>query len=160
MYYIYHIEGIKIGCSKNPKRRVKQQGYTEFTILETHTDIQIASERERSLQKEYGLKVDTTTYSKSIQGYSLDKVKNAGRSSAEKQWKEKRELQIIKSKKGGKINSEKTGKKTYMCDLNGNILMDFKNRKDAARYINGFAAPLKNVVNHPTRTYKGFKWKD
>ena len=47
-----------------------------------------------------------------------------------------------------------------MCDLNGNILMDFKNRKDAARYINGFAAPLKNVVNHPTRTYKGFKWKD
>ena len=62
MYYIYHIPGVKIGCSKNPKRRVKKQGYTEFTILETHTDIQIASERERSLQKEYGFKMDNTLY--------------------------------------------------------------------------------------------------
>jgi Trm5-related predicted tRNA methylase len=160
MYYIYHIPGIKIGCTKTPKRRVEQQGYTEFTILETHTDIQIASERERQLQKEYGYKVDSCDYSKSIQGYSLEKVINAGRASAEKQWKENREIQIDRSKKGGKINSEKTGKKTYMCDKDGNLIMTFKNRKDAARYINGFAAPLKNVINHPTRTYKGYVWKD
>ena len=66
MYYIYHIEGVKIGCSKNPKRRVNAQGYTKFTILETHTDIQIASERERSLQKEYGFKMDNTPYNISI----------------------------------------------------------------------------------------------
>jgi hypothetical protein len=71
MYYIYHIEGVKIGCSKNPKRRVKQQGYTEYTILETHTDIQIASERERSLQKEYGFKVDNKQYKDVITMSSL-----------------------------------------------------------------------------------------
>lgn len=160
MFYIYHIQGIKIGCSKNPKRRVKQQGYIEYEILEQYEDINIASERERELQKQYGYKIDTTTYNKSIQGYSIEKVIKAGKASSKKQWLENREELIERSKKGGKINSEKTGKKTYMCDLNGNVLMDFKNRKDAAKYINGFAAPIKNVINHPTRTYKGYKWKE
>lgn len=160
MYYIYHIPGVKIGCSKNPKRRIKQQGSNDFIILEQYEDIEKASERERELQKEYGYKVDYTTYTKSIQGYNQEKVSKAGKASSLKQWSEKRELQIEKSKKGGKINSEKTSKITHMCDTNGNILMTFKNRKDAAKYINGFAAPLKNVINHPTRTYKGFKWKD
>jgi len=78
MYYIYYIEGIKIGCSKNPKRRVKAQGYTEFTILETHTDIKIASERERSLQKEYGLKMDNTLYSQTISSPTLEGMKKGG----------------------------------------------------------------------------------
>jgi hypothetical protein len=39
MYYIYHIKGVKIGCSTQPKIRVKRQGYTEYEILETHNDI-------------------------------------------------------------------------------------------------------------------------
>ena len=58
MYHIYHIKGVKIGCSTDPKRRVRQQGNTEFEILESHTDIDIASQREIELQKEYGYKVD------------------------------------------------------------------------------------------------------
>jgi hypothetical protein len=89
MYYIYHIEGVKIGCSKNPKRRVKAQGYTEFTILETHTDIQIASERERSLQKEYGLKVDNKQYKDVITMCSLGG--------------------LVGGKKGGLVGGKKAG---------------------------------------------------
>lgn len=54
MYYIYHVEGVKIGVSTNPSKRVKQQGYTDFKILETHNDIYKVSERELELQKEYG----------------------------------------------------------------------------------------------------------
>jgi hypothetical protein len=57
-YYIYHIPGVKIGCSKNPKQRVKTQGYSTFQILETHTDIDIAADREIQLQKQYGYRVD------------------------------------------------------------------------------------------------------
>ena len=50
MYSIYHIPGIKIGCTKQKvSKRIKQQGYTNFEILETHTDINIASEREKEL---------------------------------------------------------------------------------------------------------------
>jgi len=68
IYSIYHIPGIKIGCSDNPKGRVRKQGYTEYTILETHTDIYVASDREQELQKEYGYRVDECPYYKSIIG--------------------------------------------------------------------------------------------
>jgi hypothetical protein len=56
VYYIYHIPGVKIGCSTNPNDRVKRQGYTEFKILESHKDIQIAAKREIELRNQYGYK--------------------------------------------------------------------------------------------------------
>lgn len=67
MYYIYHIPGKKIGCTTNPKRRIEQnQRYKEYQILETHTDINIASQREIELQKQYGYEVDRKPYYKTI----------------------------------------------------------------------------------------------
>jgi len=60
-YYIYHIPGVKIGCSNNPKARVKRQGYSQFEILEEHSDIMIASEREIELQKQYGYQKDNAS---------------------------------------------------------------------------------------------------
>jgi hypothetical protein len=58
MYYIYHIPGIKIGCSINPKIRVKAQKYDYFEILEQHSDINVAAIREIELQKQYGYHID------------------------------------------------------------------------------------------------------
>ena len=46
-YFIYYIPGVKIGCTKDPKRRIKSQGYTEYEILEVHTDIYEAAKREK-----------------------------------------------------------------------------------------------------------------
>ncbi len=54
MYYIYHIEGVKIGCTKNLKRRMREQGFVNYQILESYDDITIAAERERILNIEYG----------------------------------------------------------------------------------------------------------
>jgi hypothetical protein len=65
-YYIYHIPGIKIGCSKTPTKRVNNQGYSEFEILEEHLDIDEASKREKELQRQYGYKVDGPNYSRSL----------------------------------------------------------------------------------------------
>jgi hypothetical protein len=61
MYYIYHIPGVKIGCSTNPNRRVSEQGFSNFEILEKHNDIDIASQREVYLQKQYGYNEKFTT---------------------------------------------------------------------------------------------------
>lgn len=61
MYSIYHIPGVKIGCSKRVSIRVKEQGYTNYEVLETHTEISIARKREIELQKIYGYKVDKGT---------------------------------------------------------------------------------------------------
>lgn len=66
MYYIYHIPGNKIGCSINPKLRVKLQKHSNYEILEQYEDINIASKREIELQKEFGYKVDTVPYSHSF----------------------------------------------------------------------------------------------
>ena len=62
MYYIYHIPGIKIGCTSDLEKRMSDQGFTEWDILETHTDIYEVSDREIQLQKDYGLPVDTEPY--------------------------------------------------------------------------------------------------
>ena len=54
MYYIYHISGVKIGCTKHLTRRMREQGFEEYEILETHDDIDVASKREIELQNEFG----------------------------------------------------------------------------------------------------------
>lgn len=55
MYYIYHIPGVKIGCTKNYPARPASQS-DNYELLEVHDDIYIASDREIELQKEYGLR--------------------------------------------------------------------------------------------------------
>ena len=80
-YYIYHIPGVKIGCTDKPKKRIQyRQRYTEWEILEEHTDIYEASNREQELQKEYGYVVDTIPYWKSIENSGFSKGHNYGRS--------------------------------------------------------------------------------
>ena len=66
MYYIYHIPGVKIGCTQNLKRRMKEHKYPNYEVLETHIDIEIASERERQLQKQYGYKIDSISFIQSL----------------------------------------------------------------------------------------------
>lgn len=75
MYYIYHIPNVKIGCSTNPKQRVKKQGYSSFKILETHDCIDSASVREMELQKEYGYTVDDALYKHSIKNLNYARTK-------------------------------------------------------------------------------------
>ena len=65
-YYVYHVPGIKIGCTSDLNKRMKDQGFTNWEILENHTDIYIASEREIELQKQYGYKIDSCLYWQSI----------------------------------------------------------------------------------------------
>ena len=66
VYYIYHIAGIKIGCTSDLIKRMSDQGFTEWEILEEHTDIYEVSDREIELQKQYGLPVDKVPYWQSV----------------------------------------------------------------------------------------------
>lgn len=69
VYYIYEVVGIKIGCTDNIDRRIKQlvKRYSispkEIIVLEEHTCIDKASERELLLQAEKGYAVDKQPYS-------------------------------------------------------------------------------------------------
>jgi hypothetical protein len=73
MYYIYEIPGIKIGCVKQDqwdRRQYAQRDKGQMIILEEHEDIYVASNRELSLQKEKGYKVDKYPYWKFVGLYT------------------------------------------------------------------------------------------
>lgn len=84
----------------------------------------------------------------------------AGYISAKKQWEENREKELEKCKKAGAVSREKNSKKTIMCDMEGNPIKEFMNRKDAAKFVNGNAAPLTAVLDNPNRSYRKYKWKN
>ena len=62
IYYIYHIDGVKIGCTSELEHRMRQQGFTDWEVLEQYEDIHVASDREIELQKQYGYRVDSIPY--------------------------------------------------------------------------------------------------
>ena len=65
MYYIYHIPGKKIGVTCDLNNRVTvQQGYKpdEYEVLESSEDIDYISDKEITLQREYGYRVDMVPY--------------------------------------------------------------------------------------------------
>jgi len=64
VYYIYEIWGKKIGCAENLERRMREQNVFDgrYNVLEVHTDIMLASQREIELQKQYGYSVDKIPY--------------------------------------------------------------------------------------------------
>ena len=82
IYYIYHIKGKKIGCTQHPKRRTKIQGFNNYEILEEHTDIYLASNRELELQKQWGYSVDRKPYWKSIKMSTFNSRSKGGKTNA------------------------------------------------------------------------------
>ncbi len=90
-YYIYHIptfvhkDGMigKIGVSVRPKRRIRNQKYSDYEILETHTDIIEVSRREIELQKQYGYKIDKIMYCKTLLNRSKEASRKVGKRNVE-----------------------------------------------------------------------------
>jgi hypothetical protein len=102
MYYIYHIPGVKIGCSINPKERVRIQGYSNFEILEEYTDKSIAAKREIQLQKKYGYDIDLCKYD-AVDYSSMGK---AGGTKTKKTGKLKKHLENLHKKERTKKQLE------------------------------------------------------
>ena len=100
-YYIYHIPGIKIGCSEDPKGRVKRQGYDNYEILEEYTDIHEASRREHELQRQYGYYVDKSLYSEFIHRVPKEARRRGGITAGNNQ---KDNLSRIALENAGKYN--------------------------------------------------------
>ena len=64
-YKIYHIPGVKVGCTTNVQKRIiETQGYKpgEYEILFETDDVAEASKVEQTLQKDLGYKVDRKPY--------------------------------------------------------------------------------------------------
>ena len=124
MYSIYHIVGIKIGCSTQVVKRIKEQGFNNFEILEEHTDIYVASDREMDLQKQYGYKVDNIPYWQSAQRLRKNASFKSAQKGGLKGGKTSKELghiqraQKIGCSLGGKVGGKITGK------INGRLAVE------------------------------------
>jgi hypothetical protein len=136
-YYVYHIPNFvrndgslgKIGCtSMSIEERAAQQGYTEVELLETHTDIYIASDREIELQKEYGYPVDNVSYWQSVENrhkwdnntrhnFTKEECSRAGSLGGNKN-KETGHMSNV-GKIHGKINGTIAGARIHICQYCG-----------------------------------------
>jgi hypothetical protein len=186
MFYIYHIPNVKIGMSKHPLKRVRQQGYTDFEILEEHDDIEVCSNREIELQKEYGYKVDKLKYNETdyvkVGLYTATKINhNQGKKNAENG--HMRNIQKIGCSLGGRVagkrkvldgtwndisllgnkaNIEKHGKRITAINVVTNEETDFKSVGSASRELNIHKRSIFNCLQgkqHQTKGYKFIPWK-
>ena len=152
MYSIYHIEGVKIGVSKNPKGRVKKQGYDTFEILEEHTDIYEVSDRELQLQKEYGYKVDTKPYWKVVE-LAIEGGKIQGK------------IQGIKMKQSGYLKRMRKKaviarrKPILQYDKDDNFIKEWQCAADACKELNLASSSVAKVCKGKIKTTKGFVFK-
>jgi hypothetical protein len=130
MFYIYHIKGVKIGCTKTLKRRMRDQGFTDYEILEVHTDIDVASLREKELQKDYGYneiytkinyKQSVNNLSKSRQGFIKGSTPwNKGKSHSD-ETKQKLSLSLK-----GRKQSEEEKEKRRLSVITSNTTEEYK----------------------------------
>jgi hypothetical protein len=118
-YKIYHIPGIKIGCSTQIDIRIDNQGFDNYEVLEIHTDIYEASKRESELQKKYGYSVDWIPYHKTIEHQKISRNKKS-RLLALKSRGDKNIILSEMGKIGGKKTKE-SGKLLQSAILGGKI---------------------------------------
>jgi hypothetical protein len=188
MYYIYHIPGIKIGCTKNLRSRIRVQGFTEYQILEEHYDINIASDRERQLQREYGYQVDNGTNVYSDKFCGMGKKGGSKNSKKQMDWRKKwgndKSIQMVKSGEWKEIQKKawiNAGKKAVedgrwekarlagtqaskkpilVFDKSNNFIKEFESATQASKELNMPLSTIGNAAHGrvPSKKYN-FKYK-
>lgn len=161
MYYIYHIKDFKwkdgsigkIGCTEEPKERVKKQKYTDYDILETHIDIMIASQREILLQKEYGYKVDKTPYWKTRKAPTKEGCRKSGRIAVESG-----RLAKIASL-GGKIRGKKNGEKRLQFTIDGKFIKEWDSATNAGIELKISSSNIIQCCKGNRKSAGGYVWK-
>jgi len=155
-YWIYHIPGVKIGVSNNPDVRTKIQGFTEYEILEEHTNAKVVSKREQELQAQYGYPVDKIEYWKTLNWQKKGQTKEARKKAANSldykarviDWAKKvantdweaRSKNTDWEARTAKIDykkiSEALSRKVNQYDLNNNLLHQFNSITEAGLSLN------------------------
>ena len=133
-YYIYHVAGIKVGCTKNLKRRVeKEQGYLDYEVLEVYTDKAIASKREKELQLEFGYRVDGGEYSQMEAMGRISSVKNLNNKVGIHNPERRKEYASLGGKAQGPITGAKNRESGHIQKL-GRQLAEYNNRLQSCPY--------------------------
>jgi hypothetical protein len=158
MYTIYHIPGVKVGATgRNPKVRVKEQGYNEFQILEVLDSLELASEREIYWQEKLGYGRDNNSYFKQVANPERIKkcsesatgkkrgsydVSNDGRLAKQKAGLERRKPILVKYPDGKIVEYDSVFSASKKLLINNSSIG--KKIKNGGGYIKGLYFELKN----------------
>jgi hypothetical protein len=156
MYYIYHIKGKKIGCTQSLEYRLKRQNYTNCDILETHTDIMIASQREIELQKQYGYSVDRTPYYEVVKRASKTLFNTRSKGGKTQGIKNTINGQIVKIQK---ISAEKRKKPILQYTKLGQFIKEWDSASSAGTELSIIKGSITNCCNHKRKSAGGYVWK-
>jgi hypothetical protein len=171
MYTVYHIPGVKVGCSKRVEARVKEQGYNVYEVLEVCLTAREASEKELRWQEQLGYGRDNfSTY--------LDNLKMAAAArnpqviikraitlkqtiKTSEKWKASR-LKNIKSCHTREIIQKralKQKKVIIQLDLNNNFIKEWSSAIDIQRALGIKNSDICTCCKGRQKTAKGFIWK-
>lgn len=169
-YYIYHIPDYirkngrigKIGVTENLSERSRHtNSYNRkynLILLETHTCIYKASEREIELQKEYGYPVDRTPYWKDVSVRKRPDVRSKLKESCsgenhrlygKDQPKETRT----------KISGSNGGRPFSQYALDGTWIRDWEIVRDASRFLDKDHSGISRCLNGDQKSAHGFIWR-
>lgn len=164
-YYIYHIPNKKIGCTMYPKHRIKKaQKYENYEILEIHTDIKIAADREIELQKQYGYTVDKRRYDcidfNACRKGGLKANKNKKEYFGGKYGGGNRKNMLEVAKIGRKVVQERHGIKIEAFDFETNKFIGiYPSITQAAKQLNCSEYGVHMVINGIRKKHKNFFFK-
>jgi len=153
-YYIYHIPGVKIGCTDNIKHRMySYPKNTEYEILESHDDIYVASDREILLQRRYGYPVDKTPYWQTLKIHTHESRSKGGKVIGKK------------NVESGHLAKCRELSKKVRClvilqyDLNGNIIKEWESGAQASMVLKLDATNITKVLKGKHKTCGGYTFK-
>ena len=165
-YHIYHISNYKwkngrigkVGCTDDLINRMySYPKNTVYEVLESYTDIFIASDREILLQRSYGYPVDTKPYWKAIQMPTKESRSKGGSIGGK-----------IAGKIGGKRNVE-SGHLAMMHEANkkpilqyhkdGTFIKEWGSGVEAANELNLHRSAITFVCQGKYKTCGGFVFK-
>jgi len=183
-FYIYHIPGIKIGVSNNPKFRIKvMQGYKHYEILEEVYDVIEVSDKEQTLQKLYGYKIDKALY---YTIFNLTKAQNTPQAQLKKQQKRNtRNWNEVSKKRVANTDYElrtlntnysnhtfkqahtpeaiakraKSKQKPIIQKKNGEFVKEWESIKQACINLKISCSNINKCLNHNGKTAGGWEWE-
>jgi hypothetical protein len=175
MYYIYHIPGKKVGCTKRLEQRLKEQKVklSDCDRIITTPCIKKASQIEKELQIEYGYKIDAIDYQKmhefskkGCRGFTPEQRDKGLKKSHEgnlgyKALLEKYGIDYIKSNwDKARISAiEKTSIPVLAYDKLGNFIGEYKSTHDAGRQLNIWQQNICHVLNGKLKSTGGYIFK-
>lgn len=154
MYSLYHIKGVKWGCTKNLEKRLKNQGYSisDLDRLITVGNIDKAAEMEKELNLEYGYKWDNSLEYKRVCSMASKGGINVHKKHPDMAYK----LGSTNGKENGIKSRYKLQKIVLQFDLQGNLIKEWPGVNVVKRETN---IHISHCVRGLKKTAGGFVWK-